>query len=57
MRLIFKTLCYLVQLGQMVKNIKQINKQHNNQTISELTFQIHNLLYKENHVFDAKSQQ
>ena len=40
------------------KIIKQINKQHYHQSISDLTFQIRNFTtYKENHVFDAKSQQ
>ena len=42
----------------MVKISKQINKQHKHQSISELTFQIHNFdTYTENHVFDANSQQ
>ena len=40
------------------KIIKQLNKQHKHQSISGLTFQIHNFnTYTENHVFDAKSQQ
>ena len=58
MRPIFNTSQYLIQLGIMVQNIKQINKKHKQQSISELTFQIHKFdIYTENHVFDAKSQQ
>ena len=40
------------------KMIKQINKQHKHQSISELEFQIHNSIHiQKNHVFDANSQQ
>ena len=44
MRLIFNTIHYLIQIGYVVQILinQPIIKQHNHQSISELTFQIHN---------------